>query len=114
MQAIVTGIQFVLGKIVAFARFLVDVVLQVFVDMWEFMTDLPVWVFDQTLGLVETALSAINVTVISNNLSAWGSIPSNVLEVTSALGVGNCAAVISAAILIRLTLQLIPFTRLGS
>lgn len=114
MQAIVSAIQYVLGKLVALARFLSDTVIQVFKDLWEFATDLPVWIFDQCLGIAESAIASIDVTAISSNLSAWGSIPSNVLEVTSALGVGQCAAVISSAILIRLGLQLIPFTRLGS
>lgn len=114
MQAIATAIGYVLGKIVAWARFFLDVLIQVFVDAWEFVTDAFVWVFDELLGIVESAVSAIDVSGVSGHGGAWGQLPAMVLETTSALGLGQALAVVTAAITIRLGLQLIPFVRLGS
>lgn len=114
MQAIANAIGWVLDKIVGLATFITSVFTQAFKDAWEFITDAFVWVFDQTLGIAVSALGAIDVSAISAQSGTWQSLPSNVLEVVSALGLGQALGVIGAAILIRFTLQLIPFVRLGS
>lgn len=114
MQAIATAIGYVLGKFVAWARFFLDVVIQLFLDAWEFVTDSFVWVFDQVLGVVQTAIEAVDVSGVNGYSSTWTALPGQVLEVTSALGLGQALGVVGAAITIRLGLQLIPFTRLGS
>ena len=60
------------------------------------------------------AISAIDLSGIQPHLSAAGGLPGEILNIMSLLGVGTCVSIIAAAIGIRLVLQLIPFTRLGS
>lgn len=114
MGAIVQALQFVLGKIVAAVRWIGELFIQVFVSLWELVTDAFCWVFEQVLDIAISALSALDLGPLQSMSSAWGNLPAQVLEVMSALGMGQCFALITAAIGVRLTLQLIPFTRLGS
>lgn len=114
MQTISDVLGWILEKIVQFATYVKDLYLQVFKDAWEMLTDTWVWVFDQMLSVAVSALGSLDLSGITQHTNAWGSLPSEVLEVTSALGLGSALAVIGAAILIRMLLQLVPFTRLGS
>ena len=47
-------------------------------------------------------------------LGVWSSMPEEIINILGLLGVGPACGIIVAAIAIRLVLQLIPFTRLGS
>jgi len=87
---------------------------EIFKAGWDFLTDIVCWVFDKGLDLAVSAMQALDVSAITANLSAWGSLPGEVLGVLGTLGVGTAAGIISAAITIRLGMQLIPFVRLGS
>jgi Protein of unknown function (DUF2523) len=86
----------------------------VFVALWDFIRDAAVWPFEQLLGIVETTLQGINTQGLTGHLGVWGSLPAELLNVLGLLGVGTAISIISAAIAVRLLLQLIPFTRLGS
>lgn len=87
--------------------------IQVFVDAWEMLTDLPVWLFDSSLGLAASALAEVpwNLPPVSN---LWGGLPGEFLNVLGLLGLHYCMGLIVAALAVRFTLQLIPFVRLGS
>lgn len=91
-----------------------DLFTDVFLAAWDFFMDGVCWVFDKLLDLALSAVSGLNVSAISGAVSAWGSIPPEVMNILSLLNVGTAIAIISAAITIRLVLQLIPFVRLGS
>ncbi|NMG46949.1 DUF2523 domain-containing protein [Azoarcus communis] len=92
-----------------------DLVIQVFVDLWEFITDAFVWVFDSLLGVAVGAVGALDVSGISQSLNgAWSSFPAEFLNVLGLIGLAEALGIVGAAILIRLGLQLIPFVRLGS
>lgn len=99
---------------VNFAQFLLDCTVQMFVDSWEMVTDVPVWIFESLLDIVSAVLASINFTPINNALSAFGQVPADIANLLGLLGVGEALAVISAALAIRILLQLIPFVRLGS
>lgn len=71
------------------------------------------WVFDQLLGLVVSALSAIDLGGL-NNYNPQTGFTSEMLNIMGLIGLGEASAIIVTAIGIRLILQLIPFTRLGS
>ncbi len=90
---------------------LVDVVKQVFLDAWNIITDLVKWVFDSLLGAAVALVQAIPVPNWSFN---WGGLPGELLNVLGLIGLDYCLGIIATALLIRLSLQLIPFVRLGS
>lgn len=85
-----------------------------FAAMYLMAKDLFSWLFESFLGVAITAVKAIDVSGITPFTSSASSLPSQLLNVLSLLGVGTAISIISAAILIRFGLQLIPFTRLGS
>lgn len=86
----------------------------VFVAAWDLLRDAACWVVDECLKLAVSAAGSLDVSGITTNLSAWGELPGEVLNILALLGVGTAVSIIGAAIGIRLVLQLIPFTRLGS
>ena len=114
MAALAQGFSFLLQLISDAVGWIGDLFVKVFEALWNMVTDSFVWVFDQVLGVSVTALSAIDVGGIQPALGAFGSLPSNVIEVLAAAGVGPALGVIVSAIGIRFALQLIPFVRLGS
>jgi len=95
-------------------KWLADVVVQVFKDAWEFFTDVPVWIFAQVLGVADSAMSALDLSGLTGFSGAWGSLPGEVLNVLGLIGLAEALGIIAAAALIRLTMQVIPFVRLGS
>lgn len=94
--------------------YLTRVVVQVFVDAWEFFTDVPVWVFAQALEVAGTAIDALDLDGLTQYTSAWSGLPAEMLNVLGLIGLGEALGIIAAAALIRLTMQVIPFVRLGS
>lgn len=102
------------AKIAAVIKWFSDLFVAIFIALWDIFKDVFSWVFEQALQLCVSILGTLNLTGITNNLSAFGSIPGNVMAVMSAIGLGQALAIISTALVIRFTLQLIPFVRLGS
>lgn len=104
----------IIAKIVGISEWIGRLFVAVFVALWDFVRDAVCWPFEQLLTIVQTALSSIDTAGVSGQLGAWGSLPGDVLNILGLLGVGTAIAIITAAITVRLTLQLIPFVRLGS
>lgn len=104
----------VIAKIVGLTVWIGKLFVSVFVAAWDFVRDAAVWPFEQLLTIVKTALSRIDVSGVSGSIGVWGTLPAEVINILALLGVGTAIAIISAAIVIRLGLQLIPFVRLGS
>ena len=72
-------------------------------------------IFDGLLTVIETTLAAIDLSsVIFNYAAAWSSMPTQLVWLINAVGLPQCFAILGAAYLIRLTLNLIPsvFTRI--
>lgn len=86
----------------------------VFTAAWDLIRDGACWPFEQLLSIVVSAMGALDVSGVSGALGIFHQIPAGVLEVMAAFGAGTCFSIVSAAIVIRLVLQLIPFVRLGS
>ena len=82
----------------------------------DMLKDVAIWLFEQILTLTTTIIGVIDM----SGLSAYSpsgliaQLPSDVSNIMGLIGMGTCMNIIAAAILIRLSLQLIPFTRLGS
>lgn len=100
-------------KVTAVLQWCVDLVLAVFLAFYLLVKDGFSWLFDQVLSVAVSAVGAINVSALTG-ISGWSAVPGEILNVLSLLGVGTAVSIITAAIGIRIVLQLIPFVRLGS
>lgn len=97
-----------------FGYWLWNAFVSIFTSLWEMATDFVCWIFDQVLGIAVTAVGALDVSGITNQLGWFDAIPGDMLAVMSACGLGSAFAIVSSALVIRFALQLIPFVRLGS
>ncbi len=104
----------ILQRIAEFANFIINLVKAVFNAAYAMFIDLASFVFDSVLSIAITALMTIDLSAILQFTGLWNQIPANVIEVLSAVGLGSAFTIIASAIVTRLILQLIPFTRLGS
>lgn len=102
------------AKITAVLQWFGDLFISIFVALWDIFKDVFCWVFDQSLSIVTTAVSAVDVSAFAGLTASMGSIPASVSQVLSCIGVGTAFTAIAAALAIRFGLQLIPFVRLGS
>ena len=114
MGAIANGLSMILAKFAAVVAWIGKLFVAIFVAAWDFITDAFVWVFDSVLGVAVSALGAVDVSGMSSAGQWWGSLPGEVMNMLGLVGFGTAMGIIVAAIGIRLVLQLIPFTRLGS
>jgi hypothetical protein len=103
-----------LAKFAAVLAWFGELFQAVFTALWDVLRDAACWPFEQLLSIVVSAMGALDVSGVSGALGIFHQIPAGVLEVMAALGAGTCFSIVSAAIVIRLVLQLIPFVRLGS
>ncbi|ENM5902646.1 DUF2523 domain-containing protein [Vibrio mimicus] len=94
---------------------LVEFLYRLLITLIDMLKDVFLWLMDGILSainlLLDKALSLIEPMDISSYLTG---IPSGVAWVLSAIGIPQCLIMITSAIVIRILLQLIPFTRLGS
>lgn len=119
MQALVMliwqGISFILGKFVQMAGFMITLAIAIFTGAWLLGTDLGCWLLDQALSLVEVILNSVAFDFSVFDLTQYmTALPAEVTNMLSLIGLGTGLGIILAAIGIKVLLQLIPFTRLGS
>lgn len=94
-----------------FKDFLWSIVLSV----QEMHKDLTIWMFDSLLDIARLALQGTDAYFSGLNITAYtSSIPSEVSWFLNQIGVPQALTMIVTALTIRIVLQLIPFTRLGS
>ncbi|OFZ92323.1 MAG: hypothetical protein A3F74_15945 [Betaproteobacteria bacterium RIFCSPLOWO2_12_FULL_62_58] len=105
----------ILAKIAAFAAWFVLLVVAMYAAWWLLGTDLGVWFFEQLLKLVISIMNTISFDFSAFNPGQYiSALPADVVNMLGLIRVGEALAIIVAAIVVRVTLQLIPFTRLGS
>lgn len=114
MGAIAAGLSMLLAKVGAALGWVGRLVVAVFVSVWDLLKDAFCWVFEQVLAVATAAVGAVDVSAVSAASGWWGMVPADVLNILGLIGLGQALGVVFAAILIRVTLQLIPFVRLGS
>jgi hypothetical protein len=102
----------ILEKVVNFAKWLLAVFKQVFIDLWNMITDVGCWAFDSLLGIAIGALNAIAIPFDPGTYYAM--IPPEAVNMLGLIKVPQAIAIIVAALVIRFTLQTIPFVRWGS
>ena len=114
MQAIITAISFILDKIIASVKWIGDLFVEVFKAGWHLLTDVVCWGFESLLRLVVSILGGFDFSGLASYAGGWAGLPGQVLEVLGAIGISQAVGIIVTAIGIRIMLQLVPFTRLGS
>ncbi len=86
-----------------------------FLSIPQMAKDLFFWIIEQLLSVMEWAANLVLNLFAPIDVSQYlTAIPPNISWVFSQIGLPNCLFIIGTAIIIRLTLQLIPFVRLGS
>ena len=108
------AITMLLGKIVGLAAFIGKLAVAAFAAFWLLSTDLGCWLVEQLLSFAVEMISEIDVSEFQQASTAWGSLPVEVLNSLGLVKSGLAVSIIVAAIGVRLVLQLIPGTRLGS
>ena len=114
---------------VEIANAIIDKISQFFLDIWELVTsfvksilltfldilkDFFFFIFESLLSLVILILDAVGTAFDLVNISNWINFPPEVANMIGLIGLGQAMGLIMSAIVIRISLQLIPFTRLGS
>lgn len=102
----------ILAKVVNFAKWLLLCFKQVFVDIWNMLTDLFCWLFESILAIAIGALDAIAIPF--NPQTYYNMIPSDVANMLGYIGIPQALSIIVAGLVIRFLLQTIPFVRWGS
>ena len=103
------------AKLTAIVEWFSGIFVAIFVAAWDFIKDAFSWLFDSVLDVVISALAGIDTAAMeAATVGGWGSLPSDIVNILSLIGVGQAVTIIGSAIVIRLGLQLIPFVRLGS
>ncbi|MHC3432475.1 DUF2523 family protein [Delftia lacustris] len=106
-------VDWIRDTITTLVKFFSDLIVNVFKALWDMATDLVCWVIEKLLDLVVSAVKALDLSGLQGFAPAGG-LPAEILNVMALCGVGSAVTIITTAIGIRIALQLIPFTRLGS
>lgn len=94
---------------------LLEFLYQLLLTLFDMLKDIFLWIVEQVMNAVNMVLPSVFALFAPVDMSQYmTSIPPTVAWVFAAVGVLQCLSIILAAITIRLLLQLIPFTRLGS
>lgn len=94
---------------------LVTLFLSLLLSIWDMFVDLVCFVLEQFLDLAVGILEGLGSTLSSFSILNYiNALPAEMINIMSLIGIGEASSIIVSAILIRITLQLIPFTRLGS
>ena len=101
-----------LAKIAGIAGWFLGVFKQIFTDIWNVVTDMFCWVLDSALSLANSVLNTISIPFDPSTY--YSMVPADMANMLGLIGIPQAISMIVAAILIRFTLQLIPFVRLGS
>jgi hypothetical protein len=93
----------------------VDYLYQIFTSAVDFLKDFLWWVIDNLFGAVMFVIDTLSTPFTAlNPLQYLTAIPPETLYYMNICGFNESIVMIITALLIRMTLQLIPFVRLGS
>lgn len=82
---------------------------------WLMLQDFFIWAFENGLGLAIPAINALSEVADLVDFTQYiSALPPEVIGVAGAVGIGEASAIVVTSLIIRITLQLIPFVRLGS
>lgn len=84
-------------------------------SLFDMLKDLACFLFEAIFSIVHLAISGLGSMLGAMNIIQYFSmLPADVQNIMAIAGVNDASAIIVTAIGVRLILQLIPFTRLGS
>jgi hypothetical protein len=101
-----------LAKFSQLASWFLAVFKQIFVDAWNMATDVVCWLFEGLMGIAVAALNAIDVPF--DPQTYYSLIPPETAQMMGAIGVTQALTIVVGALVVRFTLQTIPFVRWGS
>lgn len=105
----------ILTRLVSIVAFISALAVAAFAALWLLGTDLASWVLDQALTVLETVLNTISFDFSTLNVTQYITIlPAETRNMLGLIGAGQALTMIIGALAVRVLLQLIPFTRLGS
>lgn len=110
----VAGFNLLLAKIASVLEWYGKMFVAMFKALWDMLIDFVAQMVTTFLQLIKEAIAALDFAALSASLGTWGSLPGEVINILQLLHIGTAVGIITAAIGIRLVLQLIPFVRLGS
>ncbi len=94
---------------------IINVLYNLYVSIRDVLFDIPPWILDKVLSIATSLLKGVLSILEPVDLGQYlTGLPSEVSWTLSMIGLPQCIGIISTAIVVRLLLQLIPFTRLGS
>ncbi|BCX89515.1 hypothetical protein MIN45_P1888 [Methylomarinovum tepidoasis] len=102
-----------LRLITDWARWLLDVVVQIFVDLGELALDVVWGALDSIISVAVGLLSALPAPSF-DLAGALGGLPAEMINVAGLIGLGQAIGIVIAALGVRFVLQMIPFVRWGS
>ncbi|ALF90433.1 MULTISPECIES: DUF2523 family protein [Ralstonia solanacearum species complex] len=111
------AISALIAKVVGLATWFGQLAIAVFSAGWLILTDLFCWGFEGILTVLQFVLDSLPGQQAFQGLNPgqyFASMPPEVVNMLGMIRLGEGLAIILAAIGIKLVLQVIPFTRLGS
>ena len=91
-----------------------DLFVSIFKAAWDMLNDVFAWLLEGLLSIAVSAANSLDVSQLEGFSSSFGDMPAEIINVMQLAGLGTASQIVIAAIGIRLVLQIIPFTRLGS
>ena len=91
-----------------------DLFVAIFAAAWDMLGDVFCWVLEGLLGIAVSAANSLDVSALEGYANGTGDMPAEIINIMQLAGLGTASQIVVAAIGIRLLLQIIPFTRLGS
>ncbi len=115
MQAVIDFLKGIYDWVIGLLPWLITLIKAIFQAIWVALQDLFLWVFETCLGLIKSIVSALPIDPQIFNVQEWlNSASPQLLEVFYAIHTPEAIGMIVTCLGIRLLMQLIPFTRLGS
>ncbi|WP_234493730.1 DUF2523 family protein [Vibrio maritimus] len=93
----------------------VNFCLSILLSLYDLLKDIGIFFFDSVLSIALVAINGFGSAFSALNVIQYiDLIPDEAKSIMALVGVNEASVIIVSAILIRLGLQIIPFTRLGS
>lgn len=100
--------------IIDFWKVITDFFKSFLLTLLDMLKDLLFFIFEAILELLVFILDSVGAAFNLVDISNWINFPPEVANMIGLIGLSQAMGLIMSAIVIRISLQLIPFTRLGS
>lgn len=107
--------QFIYDLILGFVNWLLELLLALLELLGVIVIDMVCYVLDGLGEFLIWAVSSVDLTSLADKAAQmWSNVPHSALALAFDLGAFQALSIIGTALMVRLALQLVPFTRLGS